>query len=141
MMSVYSVLFTLVLFAELSSHRVTVAMPATKVEDGIMEQEGLGLIPGDEPLTEPDVIHQMYRRNLVLEEDANPKIIVISDLSLKGHGVRGPNPAVTRSLPLPRDRSLSHTDPEYSLKIDRRNANLDMLRCMVGRVYRPCWEV
>ncbi|XP_029318067.1 pro-MCH [Cottoperca gobio] len=144
MISVYSVLYTLVLFSELSSHLVTVAMPATKVEDGVMEQDGLFL--GDELMTEPAVVPPAYRRHLVLntnvrDEDGSPKIIIVSDMGLKGHSSRGMNPAVARSLPLLTDQSLSHAAAEHSLTIDRRNTDLDMLRCMIGRVYRPCWEV
>ncbi|XP_042258609.1 pro-MCH isoform X1 [Thunnus maccoyii] len=145
MISIYSVLFTLVLFSELSSHLVTVAMPASKIEDGETEQDGLGSLLGDGPMTEQAVVPPMYRRSLVLDsnirdDDGNPKIIIVSDMRLKGHSARGLNPAFTRSLPLITERSLSHTPAEYSLKTDRRDTDLDMLRCMIGRVYRPCWE-
>ncbi|GAA6221048.1 pro-MCH [Lates japonicus] len=145
MISVYSFLFTLVLFSELSSHLLTVAIPATKLEDGITEQDGLGSLLSSEPITEPVEAPPVYRRNLVLDnsvrdEDGNPKFIIVSDMRLKGHNIRGLNPALTRSLPLLTDRSLSHTPVEHSLKIDRRNTDLDMLRCMIGRVYRPCWQ-
>ncbi len=83
MRAVYSVLYTLVLFSELGSRLVTVAMPATKVEDGITEQDGLGLILGDEPMTEPAVVPPMYRRSRMLDnnvgdEDGSPKIIIVS---------------------------------------------------------------
>ncbi|XP_075967790.1 pro-MCH [Anarhichas minor] len=144
MISVYSVLYTLVLFSELSSHSVSVAMPASKVEDGIPEQDGFFL--GGEPMTEPAVVPLTYRRNLVLDndmrdEDGSPKIIIVSDMGLKGHSIRGLNPAASRSLPLLTDRSLSYTPAEHSLKIERRNTDIDMLRCMIGRVYRPCWQV
>ncbi|XP_047431745.1 pro-MCH [Mugil cephalus] len=147
MMSVHSVLFALVLFSELSSRCVTTAMPASKVDDGATEQEGLASMLGeDEPMTDPALGSAVYRRNIVLDgnardEDGSPKIIVISDMRLKGHGVRGLNPGFTRSLPLLADQSLSHTPALSSLKIERRNTDLDMLRCMIGRVYRPCWEV
>ncbi|KAG7225580.1 hypothetical protein INR49_004986, partial [Caranx melampygus] len=145
MISVYSVLFTLVLFSELSSHLVTAAIPANKLEDGVIEQDGLGSLLGNEPLTEHAMAPPVYRRRLVVDnddrdEDRNPKIIVLSDMRQKGHSLRGMNSAFSRSLPLLTDRSLSHTPAEYSLKIDRRNTDLDMLRCMIGRVYRPCWE-
>lgn len=50
---------------------------------------------------------------------------VFQDARLKGHSVRGLNPAFTRSLPLLADRSLSHTPAEYSVKIDRRDTDLD----------------
>uniref|UniRef100_A0A3Q4HC90 Pro-MCH 2-like n=1 Tax=Neolamprologus brichardi TaxID=32507 RepID=A0A3Q4HC90_NEOBR len=136
MISVYSVFLTLLLFTELSSHSVTVAMPATNAEDGTTEEDGLGLILGDESISEPAVIPPVFRQRRIRDEDGNPTII-ISDARLKGHSVRGLNPAFTRSLPLHADRSLSHTPAEYSVKIDRRDTDLDMLRCMIGRVYRP----
>uniref|UniRef100_A0A3Q1EDI6 Pro-MCH 2-like n=1 Tax=Acanthochromis polyacanthus TaxID=80966 RepID=A0A3Q1EDI6_9TELE len=137
MISVRSVLFTLVLFSELSGNMVTVAMPAAKLEVGETEQEGLDLIRGDEPMVEPVVFPPVYRRSLLLDntirdEDESPKALIISDMRLKGHSVRGLTPAFTRSS--------IHTPAEYSLKIDRRDTDLDMLRCMIGRVYRPCWE-
>ncbi|XP_040002375.1 pro-MCH [Xiphias gladius] len=145
MISVYSVLFTLVLFSELSSNLVTVAIPSSKAENGITEQDGLGSLLGDEPLTEEDMVPRMYRRSLVLDDDVrdengNPKIFVVSDMRQKGHRIRGLFPAFARGSPLLTDQSLSHTPAEYSLKIDRRNADFNMLRCMIGRVYRPCWE-
>lgn len=83
MISVYSMLFTLVLFSELSSHLVTAAVPANKVEDGVIEPDGLGSLLGDESLTEHAVAPPVYRRRLVVDsderdEDGNPKIIVVS---------------------------------------------------------------
>lgn len=52
-------------------------------------------------------------------------MISFQDARLKGHSVRGLNPAFTRSLPLLADRSLSYTPAEYSVKIDRRDTDLD----------------
>lgn len=78
MISLYSVLYTLVLFSELSSHLVTVAMPANKVEDGVPEDDGVGLLLGDEPVTEPDVVPPVYRRGRVMDEDESPRIIIVS---------------------------------------------------------------
>lgn len=82
MISVCSFIYTLVLFSELSSHLVTVAMPATKVEDAT-EQDGLGLILGGESMTQPAEVPSVYRQNSVLDngvrdEDGRPKIIIVS---------------------------------------------------------------
>ncbi|XP_042366874.1 pro-MCH [Plectropomus leopardus] len=142
MTSVYSSLYSLLLFSQLSRLSVSVAMPSAKGEDGAMEQDGLFL--GAEPMAEPAVVSPVYRRSLVQEtnemnEDGSPKFFILSDMGLKEHGIRGLNPAFTRSFPLLTDRSLSHTPAEHSLKIDRRNTDIDILRCMIGRVYRPCW--
>ncbi|XP_034081881.1 pro-MCH isoform X2 [Gymnodraco acuticeps] len=111
-------------------------MPAAK--DGAMEQDGLFL--EDEPMTEPALVPAAYRRNFVLDtnkrdEDGSSKIIIFSDM-----GLRGQNPAFAHSFPLLTDRSVSRTPAEHILKIDRRNTDLDIMRCMIGRVYRPCWE-
>lgn len=81
MISVYSVLYTLVLFSELSSHSATVAVPANKAEDVITEQEGLGLLLEDEPVIEPAVVPPVYWRSHVLDnsardEDGNQVIYV-----------------------------------------------------------------
>ncbi|KAM8910348.1 pro-MCH [Spinachia spinachia] len=137
MISVSSVLYTLALFSELSGHAVTVAMPAPEAagDGGVLERGGFFL--GDEPMTESALVPSGYRQNLAAdaiarEEDGGPKIIFVSDMRLKGHRV--PNSAFSRSPPPLADRSPG-------LKIDRRNSDLDMLRCMIGRVYRPCWEV
>ncbi|XP_071384419.1 pro-MCH [Centroberyx affinis] len=143
MLSVYSVVFTLVLFSELSGH--SVAVPASKLEDGRTEQEGLGLFVADEAMTQPAAGPALYRRSLIVDnkvrdEDGNPKIIILSDMGLKGHSVRGLNPVFSRGLPLLTDRNSGHAPAEYSLKIERRDSDLDMLRCMIGRVYRPCWQ-
>ncbi len=83
MISVYSFLYTFVLVSTLSSHLVTVAMPATKIDDGVTEQDGIDLLAGDEPMSELAVVPSVYRRSLVLDnnmrdEDENPKIIVVS---------------------------------------------------------------
>ncbi|KAL7371094.1 hypothetical protein ABVT39_018774 [Epinephelus coioides] len=142
MISVYSALYTLLLFSELSRHSVTAAMPATKGDDSLSEQDGLFL--GDKPMSEPAGVPPVYRRSLMLDtnemdEDGRSRIIIASDMGLRGHSIRGLNPAFTRSFPLLTDQSLSHTPAEHSLKIDRRNTDQDLLRCMIGRVYRPCW--
>lgn len=72
MISAGSFLYTLVLFSGLSSRSVTVAMPAANIED-----EGLGLLLGDEPAAVPPV----YRRMDVQDSsprDGRSKIIVVS---------------------------------------------------------------
>ncbi|XP_074553784.1 pro-MCH [Halichoeres trimaculatus] len=138
MISLCAVLYAVALFSELSSLSVS-AMPSTKGEDNVTEQDGLGLLLRNEPISEHAVL---FRRsvldNKVKDEDGSPKIIFISDMKLRGHSVRGLNPAFTRSIS---DQSLSNDPAEQSLRVDQRNTDLDILRCMVGRVYRPCWEV
>ncbi|TWW64843.1 pro-MCH [Takifugu flavidus] len=130
MISASSFLYTLVLFSGLSSRSVTVAMPAAKIED-----EGLGLLLGDEPAVVPPVYRRMDVQGSS-PRDGRSKIIVVSDLRLKGF--HGESPAFLRSPHLLTDQNVPTED---GLTLERRNADLDILRCMVGRVYRPCWEV
>ncbi|KAM9824671.1 pro-MCH [Neosynchiropus ocellatus] len=136
MLSTHSVLFTLVMFSELSSHLV--AMPMDKVEDSIAENNGLGSLLGDDPGDET-----VESRNLALERNGEkrPRIIVISDMRLNGHSVPVLTAASTRGLPLVTERRVSRLPADNHLKIERRDTDLDVLRCMIGRVYRPCWEV
>ncbi|XP_068442980.1 pro-MCH [Clinocottus analis] len=143
MISVYSALCTLVLLSELSGRSVAIAVPASKVEDGAQEQNGFFL--GAEPLTELAGIPLGYGQNLVLDanerdEGGSPKILFVSDVRLKGRGIRGMNPAFSRILPRLADQSLGFASADRSLKVERRNTDIDILRCMIGRVYRPCWN-
>lgn len=82
MLSMYSALFTLLLFSELSSHLVTVAMPATKFEDGTTDQDGLGSFLGDESMTEHAAVSPESRRTFMLDDirddDGSPKVIIVS---------------------------------------------------------------
>lgn len=80
MISACSFLSTLVLLAVLSSHLLTVAMPAAKeAYDGAMEQDGLGLILGDEAAGEATGASPPYRQsNSLKDEDQRPKIIIVS---------------------------------------------------------------
>ncbi|XP_043963786.1 pro-MCH isoform X1 [Gambusia affinis] len=134
-MSIYSLLFALTLFSEMNSHLVTAAIPSTAVEDGAAEQEGLDSFLGDDDMTEHAAVPLMYRRSLTY--DGTSKIIVIPDMTLEGQRIRGLN----WRHPLVEERSLDRTPDEFTLKLNKREKDLDMLRCMIGRVYRPCWEV
>lgn len=80
MISACSFLSTLVLLSELSGHLLTVAMPAAKdANDGAMEQDGLGMILGDEVAVEAAGALPPYRRsNSLKDEDQRPKIIIVS---------------------------------------------------------------
>nr|BBO15486.1 melanin concentrating hormone 2 [Pseudopleuronectes yokohamae] len=145
MISVSSIVFTLVLFSELNSPLVTVASPTTKGEDGVIEQDGLSSFLGDEPMMEQAMVPPVYRGSLLLDnsirdEEGNPKIFIFSDMRQKGHGTRGLNSGLTRSLPLLADHKSGHAPAEYSFKMGRRDTDFNLLRCMIGRVYRPCWD-
>ncbi|XP_013881299.1 pro-MCH [Austrofundulus limnaeus] len=144
MMSVFSVLFTLVLFSDLNSHLVTAALFSAEAEDvPTADQESLDSVLGDETMAEPVWVPTLDRRNMMVDnikEDGTPKILIISGTGLRGHGVRGLNPTISRSRPLIPKQTRSHVPDDFALNIEKREKDLDMLRCMIGRVYRPCWE-
>ncbi|RVE56578.1 hypothetical protein OJAV_G00222390 [Oryzias javanicus] len=132
MMSAGSVLFTLVLFSELNGRLVAVA----NAEGAAADQDGLDAVLDDDAMLKPAIIHPTYRRSLTLDDNAkdeeSPQLVIISDTRLKGRSFRGLNSAVARRL-------AERSPGDYSMNVDRRD-DLNMLRCMIGRVYRPCWS-
>uniref|UniRef100_A0A3Q4AWC0 Uncharacterized protein n=1 Tax=Mola mola TaxID=94237 RepID=A0A3Q4AWC0_MOLML len=148
MLSGSSFLYTLVLFSELSSHLF--AMPATTAEDSAREWDDLGLIVGDEPMTELDEILPLYRRNHLLDdrnEEGRSTIMVVpvSDMRLKENRNRkrllGLDSQHRSPIKLRFDIIQSHFKLDLLIKpFCFVKFFLVVLRCMVGRVYRPCWE-
>ncbi|NXA94117.1 MCH protein, partial [Melanocharis versteri] len=61
-----------------------------------------------------------------------------------------PYPALKRAMVFPADTEIQNiesiqeretTDEENSAKFPIGRRDFDILRCMLGRVYRPCWQV
>ncbi|XP_051910967.1 pro-MCH [Hippocampus zosterae] len=69
----------------------------------------------------------------VADEDAKPKVLPLAGTRRRGSAF----PAFHRRLPAS-DEARWRENP-IAEKIERRDADIDMLRCMIGRVYRPCW--
>uniref|UniRef100_A0A674CEN5 Pro-MCH 1-like n=1 Tax=Salmo trutta TaxID=8032 RepID=A0A674CEN5_SALTR len=131
MIFLYSVIFTLVLLSEFDTRSVVLAVPTGKLDEGRTEQESLLSILGEDTMSDNAPAAPRFRR----EPPSVPQ-----DIGLKGHTRRGMNTAFSRALPVLPDRGTDHSPAEYSLKVERREADLEMLRCMIGRVYRPCWQ-
>ncbi|XP_072310080.1 pro-MCH [Eucyclogobius newberryi] len=137
-MSVFSVLCTLVLFSELSNRWVAMALPESNVENGINEEDNLGLMLKDQTISEPALVFLMRRSSTGLasniQDKGTPQLNMPSDMHLRGQDT-------SRSSP-----GFKLTDwnarpfPKTIKKMDRRNNEIDVLRCMIGRVYRPCWD-
>uniref|UniRef100_A0A3B5M4C5 Melanin-concentrating hormone n=1 Tax=Xiphophorus couchianus TaxID=32473 RepID=A0A3B5M4C5_9TELE len=126
-MFVFSFLLALMLFSEMNSHLVTVAIPSTTVEDGAAEQEGLDSFLGDDDMTEHAMVPLMYKRSLTY--DGTSKIIVIPAMNLEGQRIRGLN----QHHPLVEERSLDRTPDEFTLKLNKREKDLDSknLECLL----------
>lgn len=134
--SVISVVFAVALFIE--CYAMSVAMPMSKTEDSSLEQEALGSL-----LTEEAAESTLGGSDPAIlgGKNGGTKVIVVADASL-WRNLRALDRA---GLSLYKQRA-----GENSLTLDRRDVGQDpsmniirrdTMRCMVGRVYRPCWEV
>lgn len=122
-LSVGTVLITVALFSE--CYFRTTAIPMTKADE-----------------TEPDLqgLSESLEENSLRSSPGNSRIIVVADSNL------------LRTL-MSLNKGVPHLSlPENLLSTERRDVNSDLspsiaiirrdtMRCMVGRVYRPCWEV
>nr|XP_019960696.1 PREDICTED: pro-MCH-like [Paralichthys olivaceus] len=112
------------------------ALPMARTEDGSLEQETLASLLSDKA-TE----NSLSDADLGTEEKlSGPRIIVVADPSM-WRDLR----VLHSGLSLYKRRAdhsgqvIEHKDTSQDVNIPilRR----DNMRCMVGRVYRPCWEV
>ncbi|KAL0962888.1 hypothetical protein UPYG_G00346770 [Umbra pygmaea] len=142
MFSLYTVIFIMVLFSELSTRSVILAVPTGMLDEDRTNPESLSSILGEDTMTNKALVALGTAENGLgsVGEEGNTKIFVLSDVGLKGHTRRGMNTAFFPSLPAIAGPARDHAPAEYSLKVERRESDLDMLRCMIGRVYRPCWQ-
>ncbi|CAJ1070832.1 pro-melanin-concentrating hormone%2C like [Xyrichtys novacula] len=115
---------------------LSVAIPMAKTEDSSLEQDAFNPFLSDEvmenSLSDIDLAAAGKTRG--------QRVIVIADPSL-WRDLRALNTGLSFSKRRADDNSqvLEHRggSPDLSIPILRR----DTMRCMVGRVYRPCWEV
>ncbi|XP_077450327.1 pro-MCH [Stigmatopora argus] len=117
MSSVGRVVLALLLFSGLSRPWVA----------GIQDDRDNGELPLD--------LNAALRGDLlwdVADENGSPKVVLL-DTKQRSSRFRGLDhrPRVTDDL------RWSRTAPVETLA--RRDTDIEMLRCMIGRVYRPCW--
>ncbi|XP_029372155.1 pro-melanin-concentrating hormone, like [Echeneis naucrates] len=118
------------------SYVLSGALPVAETEDNSLEQDTLASLLSDK-VTETGISDADLGR---VEETRGPRVIVVADPSLwwdlRVMHNRDPlhkrradyNDQIPEQINAGRDQSIP---------ILRR----DSMRCMVGRVYRPCWEV
>ncbi|CAB1448026.1 unnamed protein product [Pleuronectes platessa] len=106
------------------------ALPMGKAEDGSLEQETFA--SSENGFSDADLAGE--------EKPSGPRVIVVAD------------PSVWRDLRVLHNglslykRRADHSDQAAQHKDASQGGNIpilrrDNMRCMVGRVYRPCWEV
>ncbi|KAI3361964.1 hypothetical protein L3Q82_012305 [Scortum barcoo] len=132
--SLMSVIFAAALLFE--CYALSVALPMGKTEDGSLEQDSFATLLSDEvaenSLADADLPTAGKTRG--------PRVIVVADPSL-WRDLRALHDGLSLYKRRADDNSqvIEHRDAgqDLSIPILRR----DTMRCMVGRVYRPCWEV
>ncbi|XP_071322315.1 pro-melanin-concentrating hormone, like [Trachinotus anak] len=132
--SLMSVIFAAALLFK--CYALTGALPMAKTEDSSLEQDTFASLLSDDAtetgLSDADLGTAGKTRG--------PRVIVVADPSL-WRDLR----VLHNGLPLYKrradnnDQAVEHVNAGQgqSIPILRR----DNMRCMVGRVYRPCWEV
>ncbi|MEQ2263363.1 hypothetical protein XENORESO_009994 [Xenotaenia resolanae] len=133
--SLLSVIFAAALL--LNCNALSMALPMGKTEDGSLEQEVFNSLLNDEAM-------ESNLANADLASVTRPrtsKVIVIAadptvwrDLRVLQNGL-----SVYKRRADDSNQASEHGDSGQQLSIPILKR--DNMRCMVGRVYRPCWEV
>ncbi|XP_015207385.2 pro-MCH [Lepisosteus oculatus] len=164
--SAYSILLAVVLLFE--CHTDSIAVSAAKIEDSRMLNDAFSHEPFlNEEVVDKGISTVPSNRYLAPEgtvgnEGGNSKIFIFTDFGMKKNYRGLYRPALSMDLParqLPyytvreldaeqpekvqafvkEERRDTESDLSSSIPVGRRD--FDMLRCMLGRVYRPCWQV
>ncbi|KAM9772368.1 pro-MCH [Syngnathus typhle] len=125
MSSVHRVLLALLLLSNLSRRAVTAAT-----------DDELSPLMGDDRVAAATAALGTNLMWDVADEDGGPKVLLLADKRRRGLHFRG----LPRRLPA-MDEPRWSRNAAAAERLERRdNENdIDMLRCMIGRVYRPCW--
>ncbi|NP_001189471.1 pro-MCH precursor [Danio rerio] len=150
MASSYIIIFALALFVELTTR--SMALPKFKMDEEHTDQERMVSVTGEDDISELGPGQLPFRRHPIIEgrlvdEDGTKRIFILADTGIKG-GREG-NLAFSRTFSELLPHGLEHALDGFSTMDEQRNVedvipvgrrDIDMLRCMVGRVYRPCWQ-
>ncbi|KTF92053.1 hypothetical protein cypCar_00016074 [Cyprinus carpio] len=163
MASSYIFIIALALLVEL-----TTALPKVKMDEGRTDQDRLVSIVEDDA-SEMGPGQLTFRRHPIIEgrlvdEDGTKRIFILADTEIKGSLGRESNLAFSRTLPVLPPRGMDHALDGFNMRDERRSIDdvipvgrrdidskhcqvsyrppphLLLLRCMIGRVYRPCWQ-
>ncbi|XP_016135815.1 pro-MCH 2-like [Sinocyclocheilus grahami] len=145
----YMVVFALALLIEL-----TTALPTVKMDEERTDQDRLVSIAGEDNASEMGPGQLTFRRHPIKEgrlvdEDGTKRIFILADTGIKGSLGREANLAFSRTFTVLPPRGTDHALDGFNMRDERRSIDnvipvgrkdIDMLRCMIGRVYRPCWQ-
>ncbi|XP_037099401.1 pro-MCH [Syngnathus acus] len=123
MSSVHRVLLALLLLSNLSRRAVTAAT-----------DDELSPLMGDDSVPATGALGTNLMWD-VADEDGGPKVLLLADKRRRGLHFRG----LHRRLPVMDEPRWSQNAAAERLERRDNENDIDMLRCMIGRVYRPCW--
>lgn len=125
--SLMSIIFAMALLLE--CYASSTAVPLGKADDNSLEQDAFTSLLSEE------AAESSFGDADLLSKSKGARVIVVADQSL-WRDLRTLHAG--QSLYKRRaDSNAEHRDQDLNIPILRR----DTMRCMVGRVYRPCWEV
>ncbi|XP_028318954.1 pro-melanin-concentrating hormone, like [Gouania willdenowi] len=131
--SLVSLIFAIALFFKYSAPSVALPMGLTDI--GSLEQDAVVSLLNEEE-TEND-----HGYGDMATKEKGPRVIVVATDPSVWRGLR----MLSAGQPLYKwranenDHVTEHRGPGQALNISMLKR--DTMRCMVGRVYRPCWEV
>ncbi|XP_051544973.1 pro-MCH 2-like [Myxocyprinus asiaticus] len=148
MASSFSIILAFALLVEFTTHSA-MAFPKGKLDEDRIAQDLSNA--GEDDVSELGPGLLSLRRYPVIEgrladEDGTKRIFILANTGIKGSTGREANFAFPRAFPVLPLREMDHALDEFSVRDERRSTgdvdrkNIDLLRCMIGRVYRPCWQ-
>ncbi|XP_065140891.2 pro-MCH [Paramisgurnus dabryanus] len=147
MASTCTVILAFALFLEFTTYR-TMALPRGITDQESADQDRVISMTDDANEASPGLLS--FKGYPIIEgrladKDGTKRIFILADTEIKRSPGRETYPAFPQTLPL---RGMDHTLDGFSMR-DTRSADdvipmgrrdIDLLRCMIGRVYRPCWK-
>ncbi|KAF7693845.1 hypothetical protein HF521_007598 [Silurus meridionalis] len=155
MVNFSSLVIAVALLVNLVDHSATFALPTNRMKDDTANQNSISAVMDDDAMNVAGPSGFSPRRFPLIEgrladEDGIKKIFILSDLGSKGASGSDASSGFGRAFPVLSpwriDRALAATqkdewhDADDLIPMAKRNTDNKMLRCMIGRVYRPCWQ-
>ncbi|XP_067283392.1 pro-MCH [Pseudorasbora parva] len=132
----------------------TMALPKVKIGEEQADRDRLMSIAGEDDINDIGTGQLTFRRHPIIEgrlvdEDGTKRIFILADTGIKGSPGREANGAFSRNFPVLSPHGTDHALDGFDMSDERHSVDdvipvsrrdIDMLRCMIGRVYRPCWQ-
>ncbi|XP_035280770.1 pro-MCH [Anguilla anguilla] len=149
----YTVVFAVALLSKCYTIAASSAIPTGKQDEGRAEQV-LNSVMGGEAMAENSIDALASNQNPtwdsgLVEEEGRAKSFV-TNFDLKGLSRGTWSPALLQVLRFPKIKEVGATSPEQINVEERRGADeqisiqrkdFTMHNCMLGRMYRPCWQL